>query len=121
MSIVTARSTKSRYAPRKLGLGGYTRPSKELFRENMDRRIRELDITASELAKRVGVHRAVVSNWLSGNSHPEARFYDDIAKALNTVVSKLFEDPTEPESIGMDEDRALRVIEGLVKRSKPKH
>ena len=52
----------------------------------------EQGLSQSDLAKKIGVHRQVLTNWLSGTRNPKIENLEKIAKALNISVEDLLND-----------------------------
>lgn len=78
----------------------------------------EKDLNGSELAELVGRTPTTVSRWKSGKKEPGFKDIDAIAKALDVTVGMLFEDPTEPNAIGLDAEKAIRFLEAAITRKK---
>jgi ribosome-binding protein aMBF1 (putative translation factor) len=117
-SINTASLPKRCYGRQTLDLGDMAQPTKDNFPENLRRLMDDAGIDGSELARRVGRTPTTISRWRKGLKEPSFDDTDAIAKALGIPVTRLFQDPTEPDSIGIDIDTALRMIEAVVKKSK---
>lgn len=92
------------------------RPSKEIFVENLAHWMGKRGLKQTQLADAVGVHRAVVHGWVTGRAHPEAKYYDAIADALDIPVASLFEDPTDSRTTGLDIDKAIRMVTEAAKK-----
>lgn len=68
------------------------------FQENVKRLLKSERISQRELAKRLGVSDAAVSELLNGNYSPSLDYVERIAKALNQTNFSLLV-PTTPEVI----------------------
>ncbi len=61
----------------------------DVFREKVRKRLDELEMTQVELADRMGVSEAYISEILSGRNVPGLKLVDRIAKALKTKGTTL--------------------------------
>ena len=64
--------------------------------------LKEKDLHASQLARRVGVNRSTASKWARGFMKPKECHITQIATALNVSVDdviKCFEEATEKENV----------------------
>ncbi len=52
----------------------------------------ELDMTQTELAEKIGVHKQVIANWLNGSRTPKTDNLKKLAGALNVPVVELLEE-----------------------------
>jgi transcriptional regulator with XRE-family HTH domain len=66
---------------------------RENFPRNLDRLLRERDLTNTWLASKVGVSNATVTKWLQGKVAPELSRLDAIAEAFEVSYLVLLEDP----------------------------
>lgn len=125
-SILVASSARRCYGRPQLDLGDMGRPSKELFVENLNRRLRELKITGSELARRVDVAPITVKRWRDGQREPSFEDLDAIAGALGfeTTYELLYEQPddsADQQAIREARERAEQAVKDLeasLKRSR---
>lgn len=53
--------------------------------------LKEVDMNASQLARRLGITGAAVSKWCLGEASPPCSKMNDIAKALNVSVERVLE------------------------------
>lgn len=92
------------------------RPCAINFAENVDRIMSQKGIKNAKMASDLDVARATVGRWRTGEAAPqEFAELDRIATYLGTTVSKLFEDPSDPKSSGMDFELAHRVLGEAIK------
>ena len=74
----------------------------EKYRETVARRLRfylmALQMSQRDLAERVGVTEASVSNWTTGTKIPRADTIDKICDVFGCNRSDLIEEPAEPAS-----------------------
>lgn len=68
----------------------------ELFAKNAKRRLEELKISQGELARRLGVTRPMVSDYLRGQRSPGVTVLQAWAEALGCTVSDLLEGSPAP-------------------------
>lgn len=63
------------------------------MRDNLGEKIKNLlyakRITQTALAKKIGVHKQVLANWLNGNRNPKKENLEKIAKALEVSPQEL--------------------------------
>ncbi len=64
----------------------------EVFRENVRRRMEQLDFSQTDLAEQMGVTRSAVNQMLTGHREPGLGSLQSFAKALNTTPSKLLDE-----------------------------
>jgi transcriptional regulator with XRE-family HTH domain len=51
--------------------------------------LKEVDVTGTQLARRLGITRAAVAKWCSGEASPPCSKMNDIAKALHVNVERV--------------------------------
>ncbi len=66
------------------------------------------------LASHCGVSQATVSRWFSGKIQVPYESLDDVARFFGIPVARLFIDPTDPESTGIDHATAYRILGTLI-------
>lgn len=114
MSIFTAVSPRVCYETPLIQWGqAVARPSRELFMENLNRALQQKGMRPSQLATAIGVDRSVVHAWIKGKAHPEQRYYDRIADALEMPVAHLFLDMTDVRNSGLVADQAFSAIQKI--------
>jgi transcriptional regulator with XRE-family HTH domain len=63
------------------------------MRDNLGEKIKNLlyakRITQTALAKKIGVHKQVLANWVNGNRNPKKENLEKIAKALEVSPQEL--------------------------------
>ena len=123
MPIVTAARRKSCYRPPKLDLGGLPTPARDFFRENLQRRMDELNLSLSALGRRVGVSPSTVKRWLDGERYPSLETLEVLAPALGLSVSQLLDDPKrkfteKPVPMTVTVEDAMRIIKDALKTDK---
>lgn len=64
----------------------------EVFSQNLSSLMAIRKITNIQMSKHLGVTRAQVSNWKTGNSLPRLDKFDEIRKYLKTSADYLLED-----------------------------
>ncbi len=127
----TERSLNPCY--RVFGLGGrrrpLARPSRQNFAENLTRAQLALGVNKSEFGALLGFSPATIGRWLDAKQEPSFEDKDRLIMALNAVlkerglghiaytVADLYADPTEPKSMGMDIERAMRLLQEVVKKT----
>ena len=72
-----------------------TADSKKRFGARFKAAREELQMTQGELASRLGVSGAVISDWENGKSSPQLERLESIAAGLSKPVSYFFTDPWE--------------------------
>lgn len=77
----------------------------QIVSENIRSRMKELGLTQSDLAKRIGVNQPMVSKWLSGTITPESSTQDRLCKALECSIDRLVEVSRNDKT-----ERALKLI-----------
>jgi len=92
------------------------KPSRLAFAENLTEIMRQTGLSGAELARRIGRTRAAISRWCDGTQEPSFEDKDAIAKALGIPVAKLFEDPTDSRSTGIEIDKAIRMVVEAAKK-----
>ena len=60
--------------------------------EKIRHKLVDLNMTQKELAERIGVHKQVVANWISGIRSPKMENLSKIAKIFNVSVHELIDD-----------------------------
>lgn len=85
-----------------------------------NQRIQELrekaGLTQAELAKRLGVTRAAVSQWETALSTPSLNYVIELSKLFNTSIDYILGlNDTEAVNIGHLDDEQKKVIYSLVK------
>lgn len=88
-----------------------------MFVANLRRLLAERNMRPSALAKAVGVDPSAVTAWKNGGAVTLDNL-QKIADAFKVPVRDLLEDPTDPKSMGIDVDTALRVVVGALKAVK---
>lgn len=66
--------------------------TKELFIYNLKRYLKEHKLTQRDLAEKLHVSTATVSDWINGNKNPTFENIDKIANVLNISVADMFID-----------------------------
>lgn len=61
------------------------------FAKNLKNARKKLDISQSELARRLNVVQGAIGNWENGTRTPSLKELVKIAEALNTTPAKLIE------------------------------
>lgn len=64
--------------------------------------LRRAGMSQAELARRIGVSKTSVSQWIRGGMSPQAELLPKIAKELDCSIDSLFRIPTIPP--GEEED-----------------
>lgn len=117
MTNHTAHFTPHRYAEVGFcGEGDLVRPSRDNFAENLAEFMRRQEISGAELGRRVGRTRGAIAKWLDGSQEPSFEDKDAIAKALGIPVARLFEDPTDARTTGIEIDTAIRMVVEAAKK-----
>lgn len=62
--------------------------------------LKEKDINGAQLARRLGVHRGVVSTWVRGLSVPRTIYLKPLAKCLGVSVEELMDCFDEGQATG---------------------
>ena len=68
------------------------------FAENLKNKLHALGITQTELSKRTGINKAIISEYISGKYEPKQKNLFKIATALNIKPSELISDFAEPSA-----------------------
>jgi transcriptional regulator with XRE-family HTH domain len=98
-------------------IGGFV-GSRDNFPVNLKARLKELKVKQNELADRLKVTEAVVSQWINGRSIPEWDRLDEIAKILFLEPDALLRDPKknkQEERRKIERETRLRIAKEIVK------
>jgi transcriptional regulator with XRE-family HTH domain len=87
----------------------------ENFGRNFSRLLRISGYTQTDLAEKLGVERARVSDWSRGKHLPRVQHWDPICKYLKCSYSDLVADPDNPPPRYEDLIRELAELAGLLK------
>lgn len=93
--------------------------NRKLFKENLNKYMKERDVTQSELARYCGIERQSVQGWCSGKAFPRIDYIERISQCLNVEKSVLLGWQTEEEQkISMRIDNMGRMLLNYSKMSK---
>ena len=73
----------------------YRQKSRNIFSQNLRKRISELGITQSDIAEHLDAYTSTVSGWFSGRSIPRSQTLNQLAAFLQTTPADLLLDPEE--------------------------
>ncbi len=114
-----SRQAKPWYSGRGIGWEqALAKPAQELVVANINELMEKLGKRNSQLARHCEVAQSTVSNWRNGVYSPEVANLSRIAGFLGVSVARLFRDPSDPKSVGMDVDTALAVLTESLKSIK---
>ncbi|WP_186433124.1 helix-turn-helix domain-containing protein [Oenococcus oeni] len=71
----------------------------DIFRTNLENAINESGLTNAEIARRIGVGRSTITQWLKGVSSPTQSKIVKIAVTLNKEPSWFFIDNTKKQRV----------------------
>jgi transcriptional regulator with XRE-family HTH domain len=91
-----------------------SRPSREVFSENLFFWLQHRGKKGADLARALKVDPSLCSNWINARTHPEQKHYDKIAAFLNIPVSALFMDISDSRSTGISDERLAGISESQV-------
>lgn len=97
---------------------GVAAPGNEVFVANLNLQLARYEPGVAAFAKSVGVSQSTVSLWRSGKREPNLETIGRIARVFGIPMIELFVDPSDPASIGLSADEALRVLKLLVEKAK---
>jgi len=68
------------------------------FQVKVKRRLLELNLTQTELAKKLGIHKQMIANWLNGSRNPSKENLQKLSQELGVSISYLIEDTPPQET-----------------------
>lgn len=96
-------------------MGGFATPARDYFRDNLKTRMVDLDLSDSELGRRIGVAPSTIGRWLIGERYPSLETLEKIAPVLGLTAAELIADPSDR---AMAIEKAWKTIEAAVFKGK---
>jgi transcriptional regulator with XRE-family HTH domain len=85
----------------------------KIVAKNLVRVLEEREITQAELAEKIGVSAATVSNWCNGTKMPRMKKFDAICQVLGVNRSDLMEEKQSQEIADAIEAQLLAICKQL--------
>ena len=87
------------------------------FPSKLKRRLKEMGMSQSELAERVGTSQSQVSDWVRKKSEPTVRYGAKVAEALGVTMDYLFRD--DVNDLGPEISPGEQILIGAIRELGP--
>lgn len=80
--------------------------ARELFPKNLQRYMADAGLSQTDVARRLGVSKQTVSEWISGKKFPRVDRMQQLADLFSVLMSDLYTDHSDPDPSVLTSDEA---------------